>query len=106
MKRPLITAIAAGLLALPALAVSNQSEQFDLKVSYDRSAFDDRAAIVAEYDSIREQISDKCEAENAGFNPVRRVLAVRNCTYVAMEHTIRKIDHQGLTAYHRNVTTG
>jgi len=103
MKRPLIASIAVGLLALPTFAASNQGEKFDFKVSFDRSALDDRAAIVDEYDSIREQVSAKCEAENEGINPLRRVLAVRNCTYVAMEHTIRKIDHQGLAAYHRKV---
>ncbi len=104
MKRPLtVIALAAGLLSMPALAGAIQSNQFEFEVSFDRSALDDRTRLASEYDGIRKQISERCETENEGFNPLRKVLAVRNCTTVAMENTIRKIGHDELTAHHRDV---
>ena len=102
MKRPLtLTLVAAALLAGPAIAGTSQTEDFDLKVSFDRAALDDEAALSGEYDRIRTQVAERCEAENASFNPVRKMIAVRNCVYEAMENTVQKINHDGLTAHHR-----
>ena len=102
MKTPLVSAIlASALFAMPALAVSSSSTQFKFDVAFDRSALDNGAAVSSEYDRIRKQVSERCEIENQGFNPIRKMTAVRNCVRFAMDNVIREVDHEALTAYHR-----
>ena len=103
MKSPLVSAVlATALFALPAFAVSSSSAQFNFDVVFDRSSLDDGASVSSEYQRISKQVSHRCEAENKGFNPIRKIAAVKNCVRFAMDDVIREIDHDGLTAYHRS----
>ena len=103
MKRPLILSVlCAGVLATPAIAGTVDASKFNLEVNYDRSSLDDPAKIAAEYDDIRAQVSEKCKAENHGFDAIRKMIAVSKCERFTMQNTIRSIDHDGLTKYHQS----
>lgn len=102
MKAPLIsTILASAALALPSFAGSSSTTAFDFEVTVDRSALKTDASISSEYERIHKQVSQRCKSENAGYNPIRRTIAVRGCINTAMSDVIRKVDHAGLTAYHR-----
>ena len=103
MKRPLILSVlCAGVLATPAIAGAVDASEFKFEVNFDRSSLDDPAKIAAEYDDIRAQALDKCKAENDGFDPLRKMIAVSKCKRIAMNNAIRSIDHDGLTKYHQS----
>ena len=107
MKTPLISVIlASALIAMPSLAVSSSSTQFKFDVQVDRSALNDSASVASEYQRIHEQVAQRCQTENRGFNPIRKATAVRNCVRFAMNDVVRRVDHDGLTAHHRRQKSG
>ena len=99
MKRPLIAAaLATGLLAAPALAASTTS--FEMSVDVDRTALEQPATLEAEYERIEEQVSERCDAEHADFDSLRKFVAVKRCVNETMDSTVQTIDHADLTAFH------
>lgn len=107
MKSPLIASIVfAGILSAPAIAGVIEDDKFKLEVSFDRSALDDPAKIAAEYEDIRSQVSEKCEAENTRFSMLRNMSAIKKCVRFTMNNTIRSIDHEGLASFHRAQKSG
>jgi len=107
MKRPLILSVlCAGILATPAIAGAVDASKFQLEVNFDRASLDDPSKIAAEYEDIRSQVSEKCAAENDGFNAIRKMIAVDKCERFTMRNTVRSINHDGLTKYHQSKKTG
>lgn len=97
MKRPLIAAaLALGLLATPALAATSN---FPIEVEFTRANLDTAKGAAAEYKSIRDQVEDRCEAENAGIK-FFSTGAIANCTKITMDATIEQIDNPNLSKVH------
>lgn len=107
MKSPLLASvIAIGLFGAPAFASSSTTQSFEMDVEYSRDALSDMNAVPTEYERIERQVSDRCEVENDGFDPIRKHIAVRRCENITMNNTIAEIDHAQLTAYHREQRLG
>jgi len=106
MKSPLIAAALIASLAIPHAVAGSATEKFDVEIQIDRTALDDPISITSEYESIRAQISERCEAEHDDFSHLQSFIAVRSCVNKAMDDTVRQIDHEGLAQLHSDVRFG
>lgn len=97
MKRFIIaTAIVAATIAAPALAAS---DTFKMEIAYTADNLATRSGAEAEYDSIRQQVAERCKAEMTD-----RIFAggyARTfCISKTMDRTVLSIDNPQLTAVH------
>lgn len=103
MKRPLIAAaLVASLLTAPALAAS---DDFQMAVTFDRTAAETPEGASAEYTKIRDEVAKRCAAEHANFQ-VGQDLATSLCTAQTMSKAISAIDIPALTDVHAARTAG
>ncbi|MEZ5955407.1 MAG: UrcA family protein [Hyphomonas sp.] len=96
MIRPLIAAALAVSLAAPAFA---SSEPFRMAVQFDRDALATPAGAAAEYENVKQQVADRCEAESADI-PFGKSFAVSYCERNTMRDVVRRIGNANFTAAH------
>lgn len=99
MYRTLIAAaVAITAIATPALAATST---FRMDVEYSKSQLATPASAAKEYASIRDQVTDRCEAELADVK-YGKDFAVRACTERTLTNTVRAINNVNLTEIHAN----
>lgn len=97
MKRTLIAAaLAASLITAPAFA---SITTFDMPISFDRDAISTPEGAKAEYQTIRAQVTERCELEHADIE-IGHAFAVKICTARMMDKAVRSIDSPQLTQVH------
>jgi len=98
MTRLLIAAaLALTTAATPAFAAT--SENFRMEVEFSRSNLATTAGAKAEYDRIREQVTERCTADQADARFARE-FAIEFCTKRTLAKAVRRIDDPNLTAVH------
>lgn len=97
MKRSLIAlALIAASASAPAFAAT---DTFEVAVDYNITALNDADKIQAEYDYIREQVSETCQAANSEYKLLSSFVE-RRCTGKTMDKVVSEIGHDALTALH------
>ncbi|MFN7165258.1 MAG: UrcA family protein [Hyphomonas sp.] len=97
MYRPLIAAaLAISTLAAPALAATST---FRMEVAYTKANLATSAGAATEYDSIRKQVAERCDAELADVK-YGRAIAVNACNKRTLANTVRAIGNENLTQVH------
>ncbi|HPE49003.1 MAG TPA: UrcA family protein [Hyphomonas sp.] len=97
MIRPLIAAALAIGITAPAFAAS---DQFRMKIDYNRAALDAPATAQAEYDRIKSDVTERCAKEQADIG-LATPIAIRFCEKRTMDRVDLAIDHPAFTALHR-----
>ena len=99
MNRSLIAAaFAAAAIATPAFAATST---FRMDVEYSKANLATPASAAKEYAHIRDQVSDRCEAEHADMK-YGQDFAVRACTERTLTNTVRAIGDKNLSEIHAN----
>lgn len=97
MKRLIIAAALAATVATPALAAS---DTFRMDIIYSSANLSTHAGAEAEYEYIREQVTERCQSEHASefrFFPER---VTKICTDRTLARAIQKINHPMLDRVH------
>lgn len=97
MKRFIITAaIAAAAIAAPAYAASNN---FKMEVNYSSKNLTTPEAAEAEYQHIREQVSERCATEHEGVQ-IAGGFTQEFCVRRTMDSAVKSIGNPLLTQIH------
>lgn len=97
MKRLILAAaLAAATLSAPAYAAS---DDFKMELSYSGKNLATRTGAEAEYDYIRKQVAERCEAEQADLG-IARGYAQTYCVRKTMSRAVKSIGNPMLTDVH------